>query len=312
MVIICLLPLLAGCTDDPPDTSAPERVEIDRASDWTGALLYIADGEGPVPSLGSIRIYDNVSGFVETTVEQTFAANPSDLFVSENRSRMYVSSMANGIVDLFFWDGNGWRRGTSKIDTPATRLFAMENGPDQLLYLAGSTMTGEAGALYRLDTNTDDVIPEPVVIPSITEARGVTWSADASLAFVTGPGADGPTLQTLSWPAAEATGSVSLPVNKVNQVQLSPDGLVLYVACEGTILTADPVDGKLISSLSPSADPSTEYYDVAFSADGRYLFTPGTVPDGDATLFIIDLATGSVISQVTHVGARANGIKRIE
>ncbi|MEK6537419.1 MAG: hypothetical protein AABZ63_08030, partial [Actinomycetota bacterium] len=76
LLVLVIALLAAGCTDEGPDTSAPQRTVIDRTPDWRGALLYIADENGPVPGWGSVRVYDNVSGFVEKTVEQTAAAGP--------------------------------------------------------------------------------------------------------------------------------------------------------------------------------------------------------------------------------------------
>lgn len=312
VLIVLIIFALGGCTDESPDTSAPERIEIDRSEDWHGALLYIADGNGPVAGWGSVRIFDNVSGFVEATVEQTMAASPSDLYVNDRGNQMYVSSMANGVVDLFFWDGNGWHRGTSEIETPAKSLLAIEAGPDQLLYLAGSTPAGDAGAIYKLSQEHDDLLAEPVIIPGITEARGIAWSEDKTSAIVTGSGPGGPSLTLLAWPAAAVTGTVNLPVELVNQPQTSPDGKTLFVACRDRILTADPKSGAITGSLAPSSEPGTDYYDVAFSADGRFLFAPGTPPGGDTTLFVIDLSTGSTVSQITHVSIKANGIKRTE
>ncbi|MHB1002858.1 MAG: YncE family protein [Thermoleophilia bacterium] len=309
LALTALLP--AACTDESPDTSAPERIEIDRSDDWQGALLYIADGDGPVSGWGSIRIFDNVSGFVETSVEQTMAANPSDLYVVEDGSQMYVSSMANGTVDMFFWDGNGWRRGTREIDTPAPALFAIEAAPDGMLYLTGSSGDG-SGALYRLDQATDNLAGDPIVIAGISAARGITWSADETTAFVTGDGPAGPSLLVLAWPGATTAATVPLPVATVNQPQISPDGLTLFIACRGEILTAEPATGRITGSLQPSDAPDTDYYDVAFSADGRFLFAPGTASGGDVTLYVVEVATGATVTQITHVGKKANGIKRVE
>lgn len=310
LALAVLLP--TACTDESPDTSAPERIEIDRSDDWRGALLYIADGDGPVAGWGSIRIFDNVSGFVEASVEQTMAANPSDLFVVEDGSKMYVGSMGNGVVDMFFWDGNGWRRGTREIETPSPGLFAIEAAPDGMLYLAGSSSAGGLGALYRLDQATDSLTGEPIAIAGISTARGITWSADKSTAFVTGDGPAGPSLLMLAWPGATTTAAFPLPVATVNQPQISPDGLTLFIACRGEILIAEPATGRITGSLRPSAAPDTDYYDVAFSADGRFLFAPGTAAGGDATLYVIEMATGATVAQITHVGKKANGIKRIE
>lgn len=304
--------MLSACTDEPPDTSAPERVEIDRTSDWQGALLYIADGKGPVEGWGSIRIFDNVSGFVESTVEQTMAAVPSDLYVVSNGSEMFVTSMANGVVDMFFWDGNAWRRGSSKIATPSRNLYAIEAGPDGLLYLAGITEAGTTGALFKLVPDTGELQDEALVIDGITEARGITWSTDGATAYVTGTTPQGASLVMLAWPGGNIANSTSLPVGAVNQPQISPDGKTLYIACAGQILTADPASGTLTGSLAPAPDSATEYYDVAFSADGRYIFAPGTPPGGDTTLYVIDITTGATVNQITHVSIKANGIKRTE
>jgi DNA-binding beta-propeller fold protein YncE len=304
--------ILNGCTDESPDTSAPERIEIDRSADWQGALLYIADPGGPVEGWGSIRIYDNVSGFVEATVEQTFAASPSDVFVTSDGSKMYVSSMANGSVDIFFWDGNGWRRGTRTIETPTLSILAMDSGPDGFLYISGRTPDSQSGAIYKLDPSTDRVADEPIVIPELNEARGITWAAGGTVAFVTGTGPNGATLLQLDWPAATTLTSASLTVETVNQPLASPDGTALFIACRDQVLIADPTSGNVTGALPTTGIAGTDYYDVAFSADSRFLFAPGTAPEGGTTLYIFELETGDLVQEVTRVSVDAKGIERVE
>lgn len=312
LLAVAMAFIVTGCTDESPDTSAPERVEIDRTPDWQGALLYIADSGGPVEGWGSIRIYDNVSGFVEATVEQTQAASPSDVHVTGDGSKMYVSSMANGSVDIFLWDGNGWRRGARNITTPSPSLLALEPGPDGLLYLAGTTADGDAGAIYRLDPATGEMAGEAVIVPGLAEARGITWNAQGTLAFVTGMGPEGAVLVSLVWPSGETAGTTALPVASVNQPLLAPDEASLFIACDGQLLIADAADGAVRATLQPAPDASTGYYDVAFSADGRYLFAPGNIPGQGSILYVVDLESGDTVHEVSRVSVRANGIERVE
>jgi WD40 repeat protein len=308
--MLCLF--FVGCTDESPDTSAPERIEIDRFDDWQGALLYIADGSGPVEGWGSIRIYDNVSGFVEMSVEQTYATVPSDLHVTGEGSTMYVSGMATGVVDLFFWDGNGWRRGTNRIVTPSPTLFAIEAGPDGILYLGGTSADGATGTLYRLDPANNMLLDTTVAFTEVSSIKGITWSDDETIAYLTGPGPDGPMLLTAAWPSLAVTGSMKLPVADVNQPVMAPDGKTLIVASRGELVLIDPGTGDISGSLKPAPEAGTEYFDVAFSADGRYLFSPGTPPGSDSTLYIIDLDNGAVVHSVAHVSKQAIGVERVE
>jgi WD40 repeat protein len=313
LIIAVILSFIAfACTDESPDTSAPERIEIDRSADWQGALLYIADGNGPVEGWGSIRIYDNVSGFVEMTVEQTYATVPSDLQVTGEGSKMYVSGMATGVVDLYFWDGNGWRRGTNKILTPSTSLFALEEGPDGILYLGGTSTDGATSALYRLDPATDKLLDKIDTFAEISSIKGITWSADETTAYLTGPGPDGPLLLTTAWPSLTVTASMKLPVADVNQPVMAPDGQTLFIAARGELVLIDPATGNISGSLKPAPEADTDYFDVAFSADGRYLFSPATPPGSDSTLYVVDLDNGTVVHSVAHVSKQANGIEREE
>ncbi|GBE58022.1 hypothetical protein BMS3Abin01_00950 [bacterium BMS3Abin01] len=306
-----MLLYMSGCTAEEPDTSAPQRKEIERTADWQGALLYVADEVGPVDSWGSIRVYDNVSGFVEETVEQTLAAGPSDVYVTGDGSTMYVSSLANGRVDQFHWNGNNWSRGNSAINSPALSLLTLAPAPGGLLYVADGDSTGD-GRFFILNPETGRLDDRELAVPDLTAARGISWAADGSQAFISGISADGPVLLKLSWPAKTVSGSLALPVPQPHQVVTSLDGASLFVMGQGTIIRVDPATMTILATIQPSGSPATEYMDGAFSADGRYLFTAGTEPGADSTLYVINLANLGVVHTVPHVSARANGIQRVE
>lgn len=310
--LFSLLGIASGCGYE-PDISAPERVEIERRADWQGALLYIADGDGPVPGFGSIRIYDNVSGFVEKTVEQVAAAAPGDVFVTPEGSSMFVAG-GNGLIDKFRWDGNNWISGGVTVETPATALLALKSGPDQKLYAVDGSPGAGVGRIYVLDPANDQLAPEPILIPTLSAASGIAFSPDGSTAYVTGTaaGTSAAQLLFLSWPSAQIEGIMDMPMASVHQVTAAPDGRFVYVAGRGEVLKVDPVAKTVAASYKPAPETGTDYTDADFSADGRFLFVVGTPPGRDSTLYVLDLETLSVVKTVEHISSKANGIQRVE
>ena len=234
--VALMLLFFSGCTSGEPDTAAPERTVIDRTADWQGALLYISDAAGPVPAWGSIRIYDNVSGFVEKTVEQSVAANPSDVYVTRDGGSMYVSGTDNGRIDKFRWDGNNWNRGGVVIDTPARTITSIAAGPDGGLYITADD-SGPAGTIYQVNTGTDKVEANPVSITALADLRGISWSPDGLTAYLSGNSPEGVSrLVIASWPTLEIKGLVDLPgTSRANRSIVSQDGRVIYVMAEGLI-----------------------------------------------------------------------------
>ncbi len=311
--LVLLLVAAAGCTSSPPDTSAPQRQVIDRTADWQGALLYIADQDGPVPEWGSIRIYDNVSGFVEESIEQTSAAGPADVYVTPDGSSMYVASIANGRIDEFRWDGRNWNRSGNVIDSPAASLLTLSPGPDGMLYAADGTPGSGDGRLYVLDPESGSLAPEPLTFDSLEAIRGIAWNHEGTRAYVSGSKTSGaPVLLDAAWPAAAESASVELPLQQANKAAVSPDGSQVFVMGNGGIARVDAASMTVIGTWNPAGQPGIVYYDAAFSADGVYMFTAGTDPASDSTLYVIDLRDGSLVHSVNHVSRRANGILRVE
>jgi len=311
LLLLAIVIFMGGCGAPEPDTSAPQRVEVSRTDDWRGALLYIADEAGPTADWGSIRVYDNVSGFVEYTVEQTLAAGPGDVYVTPEGSTMFVASLSNGRIDQFHWNGNGWNHGSSTIDSPSSPLLTLAPGPDGMLYAADGATTS-AGRFYVLDPNSGKLDTQGLSIPGLTGARGICWTADGRQAFVSGVGSNGPVLLKLSWPDAQVLAAADLPLPQPHQAVSSTDGALVFVMGQGAVLIVDARSLATVTTLQPSGAPDTTYYDGAFSADGRYLFTAGMEPGADSTLYVIDLNNNSVVQTVPHIGARANGIQRVE
>lgn len=320
-VAFCLsLIMIAGCTSKPPDTSAPERIQVERSPDWRGALLYIADEQGPVANWGSIRIYDNTSGFVEMSIEQTLAAMPSDMYVTRDGSSMYVASSANGRIEKFRWDGNSWIHGLV-IETPAEHIYALVPGPDGIIYMpASGPAAGPEGIIYQLDPATDHLAPNPISIPGLEATSGISWSTDSTTAYITGTTTIGSStsnkakLLITTWPSFKPKGEITLPgVTFTGEVITSPDGRFVYVMSRGKIFKVDPATKTITAILSPAGDPEADYYDADFSADGRYMFTAATPPgSSDSTLYVIDLANETVVKTVKHISIKAMGIQRVE
>lgn len=303
---------VAGCTADSPDTSAPQRVEIERSSDWMGALLYIADEDGPTPDWGSVRIYDNVSGFVEASVEQTLAASPADMYVTDDGSSMFVASRANGRIDRFSWNGNTWERSNRAIASPASSLLTLIEGPSSNLYAAEGAPPDGVGRIFAFDIDTETFDDEAIVFPAFQEVRGISWSTEGDMAYVSGQSAGGSLLEVVSWPSRESRASINLPLPSVNQVITSPDGSSLYILGQGAILRFDPHTKMVTGTFKPDPYDTTVYIDADFSADGRYLFATGARPGGDSSLHVIDLDTGDWIHFVPHISRQAGGIQRVE
>lgn len=313
IILFVLIPAFSGCTASPPDTSAPQREIVERTADWQGALLYIADQDGPEPQWGSVRIYDNVSGFVENSIEQTFAAGPSDVYVTPDGSSMYVSSLLNGRVDKFRWDGKNWHRSGEVIDSPTRSLKTLVPGPDGKLYAADGAVGDAPAGFYLLDPETDLIATETLSFTSLQSVSGISWDADGKRAFISGTGSTGSSvLLSTSWPAGEVTGSVELAQGPVAEVITSPDGKRVFVMGEGGIKVVDTATLAVAATWNPAGTPGVFYYDAALSADGRFLFTAGTAPGSDSTLYVLSLADGSTVHSVNHISSRANGITRVE
>ncbi|MHB9112725.1 MAG: hypothetical protein ACYC4D_08905 [Thermoleophilia bacterium] len=306
-----MLPL--GCTSEEPDTSAPRRQIIDRPAGWQGALLYIADQNGPNPAFGSIRIYDNITGFVEKTIDQSMAAAPEDMHVTSDGGTMYVAGSENGRIDKFRWDGNNWIRGGVTIDTPAKSISAMAPAPDGKLFVIASD--GEpAGKIYQLEMDVDRVKEGPLSVPQLSELRGIAWSPDGNIVFLPGLGQDRTALLLVArWPSIEILGRVELAGSSgVNQAVTSIDGSHIYVMAEGRIYIVSPISFSVTGMFEPSENTQTSYSDGALSADGRYLFVTGNQAGEQASLYVVDLSNNSLVKKVGHVADTAGGIQRAE
>ena len=236
-----------------PDTSAPQRTVIDRTADWQGALLYISDATGPTPEWGSIRIYDNVSGFVEKTVEQTVAANPSDVWVTADGGSMYVSGSDNGRIDKFRWDGNNWNRGGVVIDTPARLITSIAPGPDGNLYVTADD-SALAGSIYKINARLDKIDGEPLRFPGLANLRDITWSPDGTSAYLCGTGAAGAAqLAIASWPSLAVSGLVDLPGSpRANRALTSGDGRFVYIMADNAIYIFNVATRSISATFSPS------------------------------------------------------------
>lgn len=312
-IILSMVLTAGGCTSSPPDTSAPQREVIERTADWQGSLLYIADQDGPEPDWGSIRIYDNVSGFVEESIEQTFSAGPSDVYVTPDGSSMYVSSILNGRIDKFRWDGKNWYRSGDVIDSPTSSLLTLVAGPEGRLYAADGAPETTPGGFFVVDPLDDTLAAEELTFPELASVSGICWNNDGTRAFVSGAGLQGtPVLLSITWPSGEPAGSVQLPIAAAHEVVSSPDGRQVFVMGSTGIVLIDAASMTVIGTWNPAGLPDVDYYDADFSADGRFMFTAGTAPGSDSTLYVIDLSDGATVHTVNHISRRANGILRVE
>lgn len=340
---------LSGCGYE-PDTSAPERAEIQRSVDWQGALLYVADAEGPTAGWGSVRIYDNVSGVVETTVEQTMAAAPADMHVTPDGGRMYVASSANGRIDSFSWNGDNWLRSGPVIDTPGSCLSALKAGPDGKMYATDCSEGQLSGRIFVVDLAVG-AVSKTIIVPDLISVTGISWSPAGDRVYLAGTAVqyedvmenNGPVLEVAQWPSMQKISGTMLIglLRVVHQVEASPDGQSVYVMGLGEILKLDEPANTLALSFKPDVSvrgsqggpagvsPSgaasttgeisaegtdgTDYVDAAFSADARYLFVTGG-PDGNnkTNVYVIDLITGELVQKIYHAADDVGGIQRVE
>lgn len=310
--LFCLF-LVVGCGYQ-PDTSAPERVEVTRVTGWQGSLLYIADETGPTQAWGSIRVYDNISGFVEITVEQVKAAAPSDMYVTPDGGSLFAASSANGVIEKFRWDGNSWIRAGVIIETPASSLLTLKPGPDGQLYAVDGTPASGRGQILTVDPRTDKSAMGMLSFPDLGGASGISWSNDGATAFIAGTSGDdnSSVLLVVSWPSAQIMKKIDLPLAHTRQAVTSPDGKSVYIMGSGSIAKVDVATGAVSSSLNPSPEASTDYADADFSADGSSMFVTGSPPGGDSNLYIVSLETGLLLNEVKHISAKAGGIQRVE
>lgn len=304
--------VLAGCGYQ-PDTSAPERVEIARAGDWQSTLLYVADSEGPTPGFGSVRVYDNVSGLVEMTVEQTLAAAPADVFVTSDGGRLFAASGVNGRVDVFSWNGNGWLRTGQTMDTPASCLSAIKAGPDGRVYASDCSEDLPNARIIAIDPATGSLTGEGTGVPELKTAAGLSWSPSGDRIFVTGTdkSGGGTVLLAASWPAMQTLAKIPLGAAAVSQVETSPQGRFVYVMTSAEILKIDVTANAIAANYKP-AGTGAGYVDAAFSADGRDLFVTGGPAGAAGNIYVIDAESGIVVHEVNQIAASAGGIQRVE
>lgn len=312
LAVLVIVLASVGCVDD-PDTSAPQRTVIDRTPDWRGALLYIADENGPVPGWGSVRVYDNVSGFVEKTVEQTAAAGPADIYVTRDGGSMYVAGAENGRIDKFRWDGNNWIRGGVTLDLPVTSVSAVMPGPDGKLYVAANG-GDQQGRLYRLDLTTDRVEDQPVLLPSLFDVQGAAWSPDGSTIYLSGRSPQGQwQLCSASWPSLSGERCLGLPeTTGASKPVVTGDGRSVLIMAPERILTIDPVAMTVRGTFTPADNPATMYSDGALSTDGNFLFVTGKVAGQFSTLFVVSLNDNKTVHTVKNISDTARGIQRVE
>ena len=308
--LLTLALFAAGCGET-PDTSAPERTVIDRSAGWQDALLYIADENGPTPDWGSIRIYDDVSGFVENTVEQSAAASPVDVCVTPDGGSMYVAGGPNGRIDKFRWDGNNWNRAGVTVDTPAQQITSIAPGPDGKLYVVADE--GGSSRIYAVNLATDSIEGPPLSFPDLPDLRGIAWSPDGSTVYLAGVSAQKTArLDAAGWPSLNIKGRADLPGAAAIHPLPSVDGRLVYVTALGAVFKIDAASMGLAGSLAPSGNPATVYSGSALSADGKSMFVAGKSAGEDSTLYVLDLASGSVVKSIKHISDTAGGIQRVE
>jgi hypothetical protein len=308
-IAITFLIVFAASCGAVPDTSAPERVEIERSKDWSGALLFIADEKGPVAEYGSVRIFDNTTGFVEKTIEQTAAALPGDVYVLPDETSMFVASRANGLIDRFNWDGNNWINSGITIETPSRGLSVIKGGPDGLIYAVNDApVTGPASILVL--NRRGELLPA-MEAPGIARVTGLSWSADSTKLFLVGQWQtdSAPILVTMSWPDKTLISSIDLPLSSARQLVTSPDGKYLFVMGE-SVLQIDLASGRATTFIQGGGN-GIQYVDGDFSADGHFMFiTVDTA--GGSDLEVVDLKTGATIKTIIHIATKAGGIQRVE
>ena len=269
IALIFLIIFASSCGAE-PDTSAPERVEIERNKDWTGALLFIADEKGPTAESGSVRMFDNVTGFVEKTIEQTAAALPADVYVLPDETSMFVASHANGLIDRFNWDGNNWIASGLTIETPSRSLSVIKGGPDGLIY-AVNDVSGTGPASILVLNRRGELLPA-MEAPGLARVTGLSWSADSTKLFLVGQWQtnSAPILVTMSWPEKTLISSIDLPLSSPGQLITSPDGKYLFVMGE-SVLQIDLASGKATTFIQGGGN-GIQYVDGDFSADGQFMF----------------------------------------
>jgi len=149
-----------------------------------------------------------------------------------------------------------------------------------------------SGHVSVINTSTNAEIAQ---IGGFSTARGVAITPDGGRAYVTDASAPASTLRIIDLTTLSLVGAVT--VGRFSRgVAVSPDGASVFVADQaspnpGTVSVVETVGNTVAQTIAGFTNPTQ----LAFSNDGSLVYV---VNDGTASIAIIDVATGTLVTMV--------------
>ncbi len=174
------------------------------------------------------------------------------------------------------------------------------------------TPTGGSGTAQPVTTNTTGSLPPgSTSCPPQGTARAavmplLTLGSHQNIVYLLGEGAINTfptsTLKRYDVTTGSTTEIVKMPHVRITEAQVSADGRwILFVA--GSKLQMIRMDGQDLQTLYCTSAPATEISGVQWSPDQRQvIFFGGGKPEGEQTLYLLDIARGTVQPELFYTG----------
>ena len=174
------------------------------------------------------------------------------------------------------------------------------------------TPTGGSGTAQPVTTTTAGSLPPgSTSCPPQGTARAavmplLTLGSHQNIVYLLGEGAINTfptsTLKRYDVTTGSTTEIVKMPHVRITEAQVSADGRwILFVA--GSKLQMIRMDGQDLQTLYCTSAPATEISGVQWSPDQRQvIFFGGGKPEGEQTLYLLDIARGTVQPELFYTG----------